>query len=411
MHYDDARVLGSMGRCLGLMLTMLLLLIAGAPSASAQLIKEYAIPTANSQPHHIALGPDGNLWFTETNTDKLAKITTAGAITECPALTAGSQPVGIVTGPDSNLWFNEFAAGANKLVQMDTSCNILNSYPVPTAGAGPAYMIVGPDNNLWFVEQNVGNIATFVLSSKTFNTYSTTSASSDPEFIVAGPDGNMWFTEFTAGKIGKITTAGLITEYPTPSSTNPRTITVGPDNNLWFTLDGPNGNSIGKIVIASLPAMAIFQNPTSGSPSPFFIIPGPDGGLWFTEFSGNAIGRITTAGVFTGYYPVPTSASEPRAMALGPQGAIWFTEQTGNNIGKLLPSIVITAAHDFNGDNKSDILWRDTSGDIAAWLMTGATVSQSAALGSVPGAFSIVGQKHFNGAPGGASAQSGRRLA
>ncbi len=50
------------------------------------------------------------------------------------------------------------------------------------------------------------------------------------------------------------------------------------------------------------------------------------------------------------------------------------------------------ATHDFNGDGKSDILWQDTGGDIAMWLMNGGAVSQSAGLGTVTSIFSVVGQ-------------------
>ena len=55
------------------------------------------------------------------------------------------------------------------------------------------------------------------------------------------------------------------------------------------------------------------------------------------------------------------------------------------------------ATHDFNGDGKSDIAWRDTGGNTAAWLMNGATVLQSTLLGSPPTTWSIVGQRDFNG--------------
>ena len=41
-----------------------------------------------------------------------------------------------------------------------------------------------------------------------------TTAGSDPGGITAGPDGNLWFTEFGVGKIGRITTAGTVTEFP-----------------------------------------------------------------------------------------------------------------------------------------------------------------------------------------------------
>ncbi len=62
-----------------------------------------------------------------------------------------------------------------------------------------------------------------------------------------------------------------------------------------------------------------------------------------------------------------------------------------------LPASGIVDSHDFNGDGKSDILWRDTGGDVAVWLMDGAAVSQPAGLGAVPSGFSIIGQQDFNG--------------
>jgi poly(3-hydroxybutyrate) depolymerase len=57
----------------------------------------------------------------------------------------------------------------------------------------------------------------------------------------------------------------------------------------------------------------------------------------------------------------------------------------------------LTSTHDFNGDGKSDIAWRDMSGNIAIWLMNGATVLSSGAIGTVPTTWSIVGQRDFNG--------------
>ncbi len=66
-----------------------------------------------------------------------------------------------------------------------------------------------------------------------------------PYGITVGPDGNLWFTEYPAQQIGKITTAGVITEYPTAAG---GAITLGPDGNLWFTEGLPN--NIGRVNIA-----------------------------------------------------------------------------------------------------------------------------------------------------------------
>lgn len=39
-------------------------------------IKEFPIPTANSQPQGIAPFPGGNLWFCESNGNKIGEIAT-----------------------------------------------------------------------------------------------------------------------------------------------------------------------------------------------------------------------------------------------------------------------------------------------------------------------------------------------
>ena len=62
-----------------------------------------------------------------------------------------------------------------------------------------------------------------------------------------------------------------------------------------------SGNKIGRITTAGV--VTEYPVPTAGS-YPGSITAGPDGALWFTEGAGNKIGRITTAGVIT-EYPVP----------------------------------------------------------------------------------------------------------
>jgi hypothetical protein len=56
---------------------------------------------------------------------------------------------------------------------------------------------------------------------------------------------------------------------------------------------------------------------------------------------------------------------------------------------------ISTNTHDFNGDGKSDILWQDTSGNVAVWLMNGAQITQAAGVANTT--WTIVGQHDFNG--------------
>ena len=55
-----------------------------------------------------------------------------------------------------------------------------------------------------------------------------------------------------------------------------------------------------------------------------------------------------------------------------------------------------TATHEFNDDSKSDVLWRNTNGGIAMWLMNSGTVGASLGVGNVPTDWSIVGQRDFD---------------
>ena len=44
---------------------------------------------------------------------------------------------------------------------------------------------------------------------------------------------------------------------------------------------------------------------------------------------------------------------------------------------------------DFNGDGKSDLLWRDTSGNLVVWFMNGATVSSTGGAGNIPAVWHV----------------------
>ena len=58
----------------------------------------------------------------------------------------------------------------------------------------------------------------------------------------------------------------------------------------------------------------------------------------------------------------------------------------------------IVGQRDFNGDGKADFLWRDTTGDVAIWLMNGTTDPLSAwYVGTVPTSLVDRGTGDFNG--------------
>ena len=58
-----------------------------------------------------------------------------GAATHFSLRTKNSQPAGITTGPDGNLWFTEFTSG--RIARISTAGK-MDEYPLPTDRAGPS---------------------------------------------------------------------------------------------------------------------------------------------------------------------------------------------------------------------------------------------------------------------------------
>lgn len=171
----------------------------------------------------------------------------------------------------------------------------LNGFPSPLSIAA------GPDDALWFTEY-LGNKIGRITTAGVITEYPVPMVGSEVSqltSITAGPDGALWFTEGYAGKIGRVTTAGVITEYAVPSGTRPGGITAGPDGALWFT-STHSGGVIGRITAAGV----VTEYPLPPGHTPTDITVGPDGALWFTDLGANQIGRMTTDGVLTAEFPL-----------------------------------------------------------------------------------------------------------
>jgi virginiamycin B lyase len=284
---------------------------------------EISIPTPNSNPFQIALGPDGALWFTEVSGNNIGRIATDGSITEFAIPTAGN-PGGITAGLDGALWFTEI--GGNKIGRITTGGTI-SEFAIPTPGSFTHTIVAGPDGALWFAEVGGNKIGRITVGG-VFTEFALPNSGSEPFNITVGPDGALWFTEINSDKIGRITTTGTITEFAVPTLASlPAFITAGPDGALWFT--EASGSKIGRITTSG--NISEFVLPTGSQPQG--IAAGPDGALWFTEAGSDQIGRITTSGDIA-QTPIPTANADPFGIAFGSNADLWFTEFSGNKIGE-----------------------------------------------------------------------------
>jgi len=321
----------------------LAVIVAAGPAQARPSIREFPLPQAGSQPSGITQGPDGAIWFTESQGDRIGRLGEDGQITEFP-LPVGSQPIGITTGPDGALWFAE--SGTNKIGRM-TTAGTLRQFPTPFGGSEPTQITAGPDGNLWFTE-TLGDRVARITPRGVITEFFLGTRSLLPEDITPGPDGALWFTVFPdpegefPGFVGRITTSGQMTLIATSTLgddvTIPLGIATGSDGNLWIT--GPGNGTIGRMTTGG--TLTVFHLPDGVLSGPAFITAGPGGALYFTEQGlgsqsaptpGNRIGRITTDGQIS-ELRIPTAGSMPEDIA-AVNGSLWFTESAGNNVARL----------------------------------------------------------------------------
>jgi virginiamycin B lyase len=220
----------------------------------------YPIPTYGADLGYIAVGSDGNLWFTEHSPNKFGRITPSGTITEFPFEDIGA-PNGIVSGPDGRLWICEqgaYDSGTGhqtygRIERVNTDGTIDATYDIaPNNWQNvPENITVGADRKLWFTQFNAILQTIYEISNVTvkgtITQYDTPNTNAGPGSPVLAGDGNVWFSEAYAAQLGSVTPAGHIKEFPLPQDsaqfpTAPYGLATngGKHRRIWFA-DYQNG--------------------------------------------------------------------------------------------------------------------------------------------------------------------------
>jgi streptogramin lyase len=232
-------------------------------------------------------GPDHSIWFTEFEGDAIGQMTTAGVATTY-ALPANSQPNGIaVSRSRKRVWTGGYGG---------------TMFASTSTGAQKAYPIAG---------SHIGD-------------------------VLLGPDKKIWFTDYGNNKIGRISAAGVVTEFALPAGADAEGMAAGPDGNFWIT-DGGHRKIIKES--ASGVVLASYGRHLSANETPGSIIAAPDGNLYFSEDAGNftiadKIGRITIKGKITEIGTLPPGAY-PNHLTVGKDKNVYFSMGNLQAVGRI----------------------------------------------------------------------------
>ena len=313
---------------------------SAAVAAPVAALKQFRVPTADSQPRAITNGSDGNRWFTEgteftSAPAKIARITPGGDITEFAADVADGCNFCIITdiaqGPGGILYIT---SNDPTLMRFNVATESFETpVQMPNTSALGGNLAVSA-TDVWITDFNNDAVWRYQISNGQFTSFPV----SDPADVAVDLAGNAWFTQPGdvnapgTSNIGRIDAAtGDVTTTPTTDGSTtvaPRDITVAADGQVWFTARF-TPQAVGRLNPADN-SVTLFPVTDTG---PSGIAASPDGTVWFTqETQGNAA-RITNAGVITEGKAV--KGSGPFGIAVAPNGDPWYTMMAANKIATL----------------------------------------------------------------------------
>lgn len=306
-------------------------LVPGLATPAAAATRIIPVPTSSAGLGRIVTAPDGNMWFTEEDANKVGRITPGGQITE---FDLGQQTVDdtsvqdVAVAPNGTIWVAYDSGWRIKAINsagQTVRGPYVFDYPyaeqIQVAADGTPWVTMNYNED--FVVRIVGDQA-----------LASPNSPECQEALARAADGSMWCR--TSGGLTHLNgDASGGVSYPANNyAAYPYAIAAGPVGSIWFgryfsgtMFSSPDDGEVGYLE-ASTSQITAFN--TGSRTAPADLVQGPDGNMWFTSIgAAKGIGHISAQGrgaltAIGGY--------APRHLTFAKDGSIFATDPTNNVI-------------------------------------------------------------------------------
>ncbi|NHC45349.1 Vgb family protein [Motilibacter aurantiacus] len=311
-------------------------------AARAATVDLFPIPTADSNPREIVVGPDGNLWFTQRQGHRLGVVSPAtGQITEIPYayepddLDEDWGPDNIVSS-GGYLWFSHdvnravsrIAPGGQIALVDDGSSN--DGVTEDLAAAA--------DGGVWQTDSIGEEVRRINGAATHLQRYP---ADYDDGPLVAVGDGSVWYGD-SWRYLKHLTPEGRQVNIPIPDRGAERLNSLAFDaqGRLWWAQFAPGGmtypargGTVGYLQ-GTTPRTISFE----GDYLPHAMERGPDGLVYFAmqvEVDGAKTGVLARANPDGSLSYASLGNYRVEDFTFTPDGALWFLDSGANTVGRL----------------------------------------------------------------------------
>ena len=297
-------------------------------------VKEYKIPTECTQPLAITTDPQGNVWFAEANTGRIAMFDPATETFteyENPTWPEGARSMmwGMDYSPDGSIWFTDEAHDSMwKFLIQDEKYQRLN-YPSEGDSLPQRLEVVGSQI---IINDFTGNKITFFDAAQSDEEIKYLSLPSPVENSVTSDfavdsNGNLWYTNWIPQQ------SGVLVKYD--------------QQGYSASIKNSDENSL-----PLFESLEVFELPP-GLSTPNGVVAGSNGKIWLADTSSSfffsfepenesftqyitSLPTVSTYGNSSGL--IKTPVTRPYWIELDKNERVVFNEQTANRIGIFDPS-------------------------------------------------------------------------
>jgi streptogramin lyase len=308
----------------------------------------------------------GKLWFTEALLNNSSQILKSAIGTYDPASNtwseialpggAGQEPHGLAAGPNGNVWFSVVNSTTATIGEIDpTKTPALTEFTVPTPAGGttplPYRIAVGQDGTVWFTDRANGAIGQFNPSSQIFVSHPIRDSTAPQPVafgILATRDGNVWFTVGTDTRGGP-STVGVVARDTQLVVADPPPASVGAGSLFGLTVYVETSFNVVDPTFSGPVTVALQNNPGGSTLGGTLTVMAKNGVATFSGLTVNnpgngytlAVSSSGLASTTTMPFNVPSSSpsqpSEPQAPIIIGQSVV-FTRKTnkrGKPVGRM----------------------------------------------------------------------------
>ncbi len=263
-------------------------------------ISEWPVPTPKFA-RDPAPGPDGNIYITVMQGDRIARFDTKTHIFNEWNLPAGAHPHGLLVDKAE--------------------------HRTPSGGS-PHTLVIDDTGTIWFTNQS-GSVGRLDRTSGKIAEYK---MSGGPYGLALDKQGNVWVCRMSADRMGIVDSkTGKLSELYMGPGSRPRRVAAAPDGTLWVTLYG-NGK-IAHVDPAAVKIIKEYEMPAGTNGGPYAVTVDGAGRVFASEIEVDTVAMLDPKTEKFQVFRLPSKNVGIRKAIVDAQGRYWYMGSHNGRLG------------------------------------------------------------------------------